>query len=165
MGIKRETARAGGTGSRAITICRKDEKMSLNAKHKTIPKKLRELIYRKYQGHCAYCGCKLEYKDMQVDHVIPKYREETENINTDNINNYMPACRLCNFYKSSMSLGDFKIRLSTTMMENLKKNFNYKLAVKYGLIQENIKPIAFYFEQFEQTDGIERCVKRKVKEL
>lgn len=36
---------------------------------KLIPKKIREQIYQKYDGHCAYCGCKLEYKDMQVDHV------------------------------------------------------------------------------------------------
>lgn len=36
---------------------------------KAIPKKVRELVYKKYGGHCAYCGCKLEYKDMQVDHI------------------------------------------------------------------------------------------------
>lgn len=31
----------------------------------------RMAIYKKTNGHCAYCGCELEYKDMQVDHVIP----------------------------------------------------------------------------------------------
>lgn len=29
-------------------------------------------IYRKYDGHCAYCGKSIEYKDMQVDHLVPK---------------------------------------------------------------------------------------------
>lgn len=38
---------------------------------KPIPKKLRKQVYAKCNGHCAYCGCELEYKDMQVDHVIP----------------------------------------------------------------------------------------------
>ena len=37
-------------------------------------KKQREVIYDKYNGHCAYCGKKIEYKDMQVDHVIPQRR-------------------------------------------------------------------------------------------
>lgn len=31
-------------------------------------------IYRKYDGHCAYCGKSIEYKDMQVDHLVPKNR-------------------------------------------------------------------------------------------
>lgn len=31
----------------------------------------RMAVYKKTNGHCAYCGCELEYKDMQVDHVIP----------------------------------------------------------------------------------------------
>lgn len=30
---------------------------------------VREEVYSKYNGHCAYCGCRLEYKDMQVDHI------------------------------------------------------------------------------------------------
>lgn len=28
---------------------------------KPIQKKIREQVYKKYNGHCAYCGCKLEY--------------------------------------------------------------------------------------------------------
>lgn len=40
---------------------------------KPIPKKIRKQVYQKYNGHCAYCGSKLEYKDMQVDHVISVY--------------------------------------------------------------------------------------------
>lgn len=37
---------------------------------KPIPKDVRKQVYEKYNGHCAYCGCKLDYKDMQVDHVV-----------------------------------------------------------------------------------------------
>lgn len=37
--------------------------------HKKIPKKIRLLVYEKCNHRCAYCGCELEYKDMQVDHV------------------------------------------------------------------------------------------------
>ena len=27
-----------------------------------ISKKVREIVYQKYDGHCAYCGCEIEYK-------------------------------------------------------------------------------------------------------
>lgn len=120
---------------------------------KAIPKKVREMVYKKYGGHCAYCGCKLEYKDMQVDHVVSVYKNDCRKfLSQDELNsteNYMPACRQCNFYKSTFSLEDFRNNLSHTMMDNLKKNFNYRLAVKYGLIKENIKPVKFYYETFD----------------
>ena len=32
-------------------------------------KEIRENIYNKYNGHCAYCGREIAYKDMQVDHL------------------------------------------------------------------------------------------------
>lgn len=31
---------------------------------KPIPKKIREQVYQKYNGHCAYCGCELDYKEL-----------------------------------------------------------------------------------------------------
>lgn len=36
-----------------------------------IDKQKREAVYAKYDGHCAYCGEKIAYKDMQVDHFKP----------------------------------------------------------------------------------------------
>ena len=36
-----------------------------------ISKSKREAVYRKYNGHCAYCGREIAYKDMQVDHFLP----------------------------------------------------------------------------------------------
>lgn len=36
-----------------------------------ISKKIRKEVYRKYDGHCAYCGREIAYKDMQVDHFLP----------------------------------------------------------------------------------------------
>lgn len=40
-------------------------------------------------------------------------------------------------------------RLTDVMIKNLQKNFNYRLAIKYGLIYEDVKPVKFYFEQFD----------------
>lgn len=121
------------------------------SKHKAVPKKTRMALYEKYNHRCAYCGCGLEYKDMQVDHVKSVYANtdfkqtmtEEEMYSEENL---LPACRQCNFYKSTMTLEDFRERIRITMMDNLQKNFGYRLALKYGLIEENPKDIVFYFE-------------------
>ena len=42
-------------------------------KRKAISKKDRKLVYEMYNGHCAYCGCELELKKMQVDHFNSVY--------------------------------------------------------------------------------------------
>ena len=47
------------------------------SKHKAIPKKKRLAVYEKFNHRCAYCGCELDYKDMQVDHVESLHRYET----------------------------------------------------------------------------------------
>ena len=113
-----------------------------SSKRKAIPKKVREQVYKKYNGHCAYCGCEIDYKDMQVDHVIPVYWHG----GASSIENYMPACRACNFYKSTETIEEFRESLST-LHERLDKQFIYRLAKKYGIAVETIKPIEFYFEK------------------
>lgn len=120
---------------------------------KSIPKSVRLLVFNKYNGHCAYCGCELEYKDMQVDHINSVYRSMIIHQGVDeSLENYMPACRACNFYKSTFTLEAFRERLSTVLYKNLANNFNYRLLKKYKLIEENIHPVEFYFEKIERTD-------------
>lgn len=114
-------------------------------------RKTRELIYKKYNGHCAYCGCKLEYKDMQVDHVYPKYLG-----GQDNIDNLVPSCRQCNFYKSTNTIEQFRNNIETTLKRNLEKNFNYRMLKKYGIVKEEPKKVIFYFEEFKKW--AELCV-------
>lgn len=112
---------------------------------KQIPKKIREQVYKKYNGHCAYCGCKLEYNDMQVDHVVSVYGNNGSN----DIDNLMPACRMCNLYKSTFSIDVFRKHLES-LYERLRKPFIYRLALKYGLIEEHKKKVKFYFENEEE---------------
>lgn len=61
-----------------------------------ISKSKREAVYRKYDGHCAYCGHEIAYKDMQVDHFQPLRAWGIEDAGTDDLDNLMPACRMCN---------------------------------------------------------------------
>ena len=43
-------------------------------------KKIRLIVWNKYNKHCAYCGKYLKYEDMQVDHCIPKQRSEERRV-------------------------------------------------------------------------------------
>lgn len=115
-----------------------------------ISKDVRKIVYDKYNGHCAYCGCELEYKDMQVDHMEAVYRAEINGRQAnDSIDNYMPACRMCNFYKSTHTIDFFREMLGG-IPERLQKVFIFRLAVKYGLVEIKDKPIRFYFEMADK---------------
>jgi 5-methylcytosine-specific restriction endonuclease McrA len=120
---------------------------------KTISKAMRQQVYDSLNGHCGYCGCKITIKEMQVDHIEAVYLHEKElkagkvpEINS--IENYMPACRACNFYKSTMSIEKFRKQLET-LPERLEKVFIYRLAKKYGIVKENCEKVKFYFENIK----------------
>ena len=110
-------------------------------KRKAISKSVRIKVYEKYKGHCAYCGCELELKDMQVDHIESLYWYG----GVDDIKNYMPSCRSCNFYKSTLTLEKFREQIQT-VTQRLDREFIYRIAKNYGIVNENQKPIKFYFE-------------------
>ena len=61
---------------------------------KPIPKSVRKLVYEKYNGHCAYCGCEIPEKGFNVDHLYClrryEYTEEFTGINVHDISNLMP---------------------------------------------------------------------------
>ena len=111
----------------------------------------REYIYNKYNGRCAYCGEKLQ-KGWHVDHLEPikrqvgggkKYNEYPER---DNTKNKLPSCPACNINKHSMSLETFRYIIGNYI--NSLNNFSpqYRMAKKYGLIEETGKEVKFYFE-------------------
>lgn len=107
-------------------------------------KSTREAVYAKYGGHCAYCGRKIEIKDMQVDHFIPKNGYFAQG--TDDINNLMPSCRMCNHYKRDNRLETFRTYIEEIPRKLRERNYIYKIGLAYGNVIENEKPIKFYFE-------------------
>ena len=118
---------------------------------KTITKKMRQLVYEKYGGRCAYCGCELDIKDMQVDHIESVYHAELQGQQVDeSLDNYNPACRACNFYKSTTTLENFRSNIQNMLIRKLRRDFNYKMLVKYGMIKEDFKPVRFYFEEAKE---------------
>lgn len=115
---------------------------------KAINKKLRQQVFDKCNGHCAYCGCDLTLKTMQVDHVESVFNAEYwDRKEVDNsFDNLMPACRQCNFYKGAYDLEVFR-REMKSLMERVRKPFIFRLAEKYRMVQELAWDGKFYFEK------------------
>ena len=107
-------------------------------------KAIRQSVYAKYNGRCAYCGREIAYKDMQVDHFVAK-RGWNES-GSDDISNLMPACRMCNHYKRANSLETFRHYIQE-IPRKLRENYIYKVGVVYGNVIECEKPIIFFFEK------------------
>jgi 5-methylcytosine-specific restriction endonuclease McrA len=70
-------------------------------------KKLKDIVYGKFMGKCAYCGMELLTDDgercFQIDHIIPQSKG-----GTNSIENLFPACGYCNCQKRTMSLEKFR---------------------------------------------------------
>ena len=118
-------------------------------------------IHSKFNGKCAYCGAEIQLKDMQVDHIIaqrnfiadiqnkfriPNFLNHLTPLDVNNIDNLHPACRICNKWKSDFDLEFFRRELSEQVNRLNSYSTNYRIAKKYGQIQETVAPIRFFFE-------------------
>lgn len=116
--------------------------------------KLRDRIFQKYGGRCAYCGCELQ-KGWHVDHITPKVYQGTNEI--ENLN---PACKYCNNYKCHSKLETFRTYTKQMLNEKLEYLFKSKtkmqVAINMGAIKHQEWDGVFYFEKLNsdmQTNG------------
>ena len=115
----------------------------------------RQEVYDKCDGHCAYCGKEITFKQMQVDHIKPLYRNDNVvtleswgvERGTDDIDNLLPSCARCNRWKSTFSLEMFRKEIELQIERLNNYNNNYRMAKDYGLISENNNKVIFYFEK------------------
>nr|DAI89472.1 MAG TPA: RECOMBINATION ENDONUCLEASE VII [Caudoviricetes sp.] len=125
--------------------------------------KERQKVYKKLNGHCAYCGREILIKDMQIDHIIPQLNFEwifknniqdmipeflihlTES-DLHHIDNLNPACRVCNKWKSTYHLELFRSEIQDQVKRLQLRSSNYRIAKLYGLIEETEAKVKFYFE-------------------
>lgn len=122
----------------------------------------RQMIFEKFGGRCAYCGCELKkgwhidhkepiqrrWKYVQVESSLYKKRIEDgcDNPERDNVENCIPACASCNIQKSSLSVEAFREKISNFINSLNSYHNQYKFAKRYGLVEETNKPVVFYFE-------------------
>ena len=77
-------------------------------------------------------------------HVTGKF-EKPEN---DNLKNWMPSCASCNINKHGYDIETFRNLIAGFMKHLNENNTQYKLAKRYGLVQETgIKRPVFYYEE------------------
>ena len=110
-------------------------------------KEIRQAVYEKYGGHCAYCGRAIAFRDMQVDHIVARHRfRNTDHTDMDVLENYNPACRACNFRKGTLSLEDFRREIKE-QAKRVMQRFPARMSVAYGLLEYNPeREVTFYYE-------------------
>lgn len=108
----------------------------------------RLLIFNKYAGKCAYCGCGLTMNTLSIDHIIPLRRNMRNCVQGENtIDNCNPSCRGCNSSKSSMDLEKWRNDLSKKLLRLERDSCTYRLAKRFGMIKELSSSVKFYFEK------------------
>lgn len=126
-----------------------------------ISKELREEVYNKFGGLCAYTGTPLE-PDWQIDHIEPQflfnlgYRVG----NKDDISNLVPVQRIVNHYKRACDLNTFRNWLLGDLHKRLQKlpknpkadkslkhkEYLLKVATLFNITPEKPFNKVFYFE-------------------
>jgi len=119
---------------------------------KAIKKEERIKIWNKYNKRCAYCGIKLEYKNMQVDHLVAVEGARLKTYDIHSFNNLMPSCRSCNYYKRNSSLDGFRrnvFHIFRSFTDTHPARFTINLAIRYGIIKLTPWDGLFYFEKIK----------------
>ena len=89
----------------------------------------------------------LDLSDME--HVKDKWIQDGyRNPENDTIENMMPSCPSCNINKHSMNIEEFRAFIGRFVTSLNRDSTQYRIAKKYGLIQETGKQVYFYFERF-----------------
>ena len=117
-------------------------------------KEERLIVFNKYNGKCAYCGCELS-KSFHVDHIKPAFHNWSDediklHLKQDRglnvIENYNPSCPRCNRWKSTWSIEQFRTEISK-QIERLKRDSpQFRMALDYGIITETNSQVKFYYE-------------------
>lgn len=93
-------------------------------------------LHNKFDGHCAYCGCKISLKEMTSDHVKP-----LEKGGADTVDNLFPACFTCNHYKNRYTVEQFRRKLR----EAPEIYRDEEIVKRYGVSRET--KIIFFYER------------------
>lgn len=121
-------------------------------------KKIRAVIYNKYNGRCAYTGVPLTGK-WQIDHVEPRFYANMYGKNPDRIENLLPTLPLINHYKRCRDLESFRrymlsfhLRLAKLpkkprIDKSVRRcNYMYLIADAFGINETHPFNGKFYFE-------------------
>ena len=106
----------------------------------------RNLVFKKYGGRCAYCGCKLDDTNFNVDHINPLYRKVPQNYlkvekGTSQIDNLNPSCYSCNSSKSTFTIEQWRKELELKADKREVDADRNLITYKLDVIIEDIEEI------------------------
>ena len=114
----------------------------------------RQIVFDKYGGKCAYCGCELQ-KGWHIDHIQPAFhnwsdedvkRHLKQERGLNIIENYNPACPRCNRWKGTWSIEQFRNEISLQLERLERDSAQFRMARDYGLIKTSEIEVRFYYE-------------------
>lgn len=122
-----------------------------------ISKKRRVLIFNKYRKRCSYCGIKIKYEEMHIDHIKPLYRgwskSELDNLKivkgTGKLENLNPSCASCNISKSTLTIDKWRNEIRLKIDRLRRDSTNFRLLERFGLIKEVNHNVVFHFEKIQ----------------
>ena len=72
---------------------------------------------------------------------------------TDNVSNYMPACRSCNHYKATFDVEGFRKYLSEIHERLMRDSIPYQVAERFGIVKHVSDDVKFYFEELRGEEN------------
>ncbi len=125
----------------------------------------REILFKKYDGHCAYCGCELPerwHADLIVDPIRnSRWNFEFErwepsgiykNKDLNSIDNRNPCCKGCDVHKGNKTLEEFRNSLYDLLRLVVEDYGYYKILSRFGMLQETGQKVRFFFETYERKE-------------
>lgn len=103
-------------------------------------KKVTDAVYKKINGHCAYCGKKLTLEEMVIEHMKP-----LDDGGTNELDNLISSCWRCNTVKAVRDIEQFRYYISNRVMEGC---VGYLLTTFHNFSPKT--DIKFYFETIRE---------------
>lgn len=72
--------------------------------------------------------------------------------------NYMPSCRICNHYKHTLTVEEFREQIGLLTKRLAERVYIYKLALRHGRISQSTGRVLFYFEIAQEPNDPENWI-------
>ena len=117
-----------------------------------IDKETRRKMWERENRRCGYCGMKIGFGEVTIDHKIPLSKG-----GPDCADNMVCSCRGCNLFKGDKTIEEFRAAVQGANYKMLQEIAEYRSSLRFGLIREYRKKVVFYVETLEKRRSKEGC--------